>query len=199
MMRVIAFAAVLLVSVSAGLYWYTVSSSSPEARFVAMSGPEKERMVNEVISRLKAQGYLARIAGFGHMEEGFEILFYNEVDPQVLAIVRDIIGDLPLKIEENARSYTSWYESSPSGEARYVALSDSDRERIVEKVLQELRVRGYTVNQGGSVENFEYRSYGFRITFRYGVDPEVMAIVRKHINGLPLEVVDLILSKPVKP
>lgn len=184
-------AVALLVSVSAGLsMWFIIPR--PEARFAALSSSEKDRMIEEVVSRLEAQGYLSEIGGFGEVKDGFHILFYHEADTQVLAIVREVIGDLPLEIETNMLG-------SPEAWTKYAALSDSERKRIVEEVLQELRTRGYMVDQGGTVEKFEYKPYGFRMTVRYGLNPEVMAIVEKHIKDLPLVVVDLILGRTTKP
>ena len=83
--------------------------------------------------------------------------------------------------------------SSP--EARYAALSDSEQERIVEEVLKELGARGYTVGPFEAVDSFEHSSDRFKVTFTYGVDPAAMAIVRKHVDDLPLEVVDLLLLR----
>ena len=36
------------------------------------------------------------------MDEGFEVLFKGKADPNVISIIREVIGDLPLKIYENA-------------------------------------------------------------------------------------------------
>ena len=73
-----------------------------ENRYVTLSDQEKQRIVDEVWSRLKAQGYTEQIVGFGYTDEGFEVLFRGKADPNALSIIREIIGDLPLKIYENA-------------------------------------------------------------------------------------------------
>ena len=73
-----------------------------ENRYVSLSDQEKQRIVDEVWSRLAAQNYTERIVGWGYTDEGFEVLFKGRADPNIISIIREIIGDLPLKIYENA-------------------------------------------------------------------------------------------------
>ena len=78
----------------------------PGERYAALSYLEREAVVAEVVRRLKGQGCFDRIVGFGYTGKGFEVLFEDEVDPQVLTIIREVIGDLPLDILENAEVIT---------------------------------------------------------------------------------------------
>jgi len=41
-------------------------------------------------------------SGLGYTDEGFEVLFKGKADPNVISIIREVIGDVPLKIYENA-------------------------------------------------------------------------------------------------
>jgi len=73
-----------------------------ENKYAALSDQEKQRIVDEVWSRLESQGYTEQIVGWGYTDEGFEVLFKGKADPNVLSIIREVIRDLPLKIHENA-------------------------------------------------------------------------------------------------
>ena len=73
-----------------------------ENKYATLSDQEKQRIVDEVWSRLEAQGYTEQIVGWGYTDEGFEVLFKGKADPDALSIIREVIGDLPLKIYENA-------------------------------------------------------------------------------------------------
>lgn len=78
----------------------------PGERYAALSYLEREAVVVEVVRRLRGEGYFEKIVGFGYSERGFEVLFEDEADPRVLTIVREVIGDLPLDILENAEVIT---------------------------------------------------------------------------------------------
>ena len=91
-------AAVVFVRVAA---W--ILALSPEARYAALSNSERQRMVDEVVQRLEAQGLYPKITGFEFTGTGLEILFENKTDPQALAIVREVIEYLPLEVHENVR------------------------------------------------------------------------------------------------
>jgi|GEM_PF-4274084 len=73
-----------------------------ENKYATLSDQEKQRIVDEVWSRLEAQNYTGQIIGWGYTDEGFEVLFKGKADPNIISIIREIIGDLPLKIYENA-------------------------------------------------------------------------------------------------
>lgn len=74
----------------------------PGERYAALSYLEREAVVGEVVRRLKGEGCLEKIVGFGYTEKGFDVVFDDEADPRVVTIIREVIGDLPLDIVENA-------------------------------------------------------------------------------------------------
>ena len=76
--------------------------TSSEEKYAALSDQEKQRIVDEVWSRLGTRNYTEQILGWGYTDEGFEVLFKGKADPNVISIIREVIGDLPLKIYENA-------------------------------------------------------------------------------------------------
>ena len=76
--------------------------TSGEEKYATLSDQEKQRIVDEVRSRLESQGYTEQIVGWGYTDESFEVLFKGKADSKIISIIREVIGDLPLKIYENA-------------------------------------------------------------------------------------------------
>jgi len=73
-----------------------------EKSFQSLSEADKQRLVDAVTSRLEDRGLMDKIVGFGWTKDGFEILFKDKSDPQIIAIVREVIEELPLDVIENA-------------------------------------------------------------------------------------------------
>jgi len=94
------------------------------------------------------------VIGFGYTDEGFEVLFKSEANPNVLAIICEVVGDLPLKIYENA----TCKKVSPS-------KIPSSWEDAVQLVLEK-------------ADNVEIKKYatGLRMWFKRG-EPEFNIIV----------------------
>ena len=105
---IIASAATLLLVSLSTIFTMNILHTSGEERYITMSDQEKQQIVDEIWSRLAAQGYTEEVIGFGYTDEGFEVLFKSEADPNVLAIIREVVGDLPLKIYENATCAVSY-------------------------------------------------------------------------------------------
>ena len=101
-LRILLVVAVLLVASLSVVLVAGIMQPPGEDKYAALSDQEKQRIVDEVWSRLKAQGYTEQIVGWGYTDEGFEVLFRGKADPNVISIIREVIGDLPLKIYENA-------------------------------------------------------------------------------------------------
>ena len=99
---IIASAATLLLVSLSTIFTMNILHTSGEERYMTLSDQEKQQIVDEIWSRLAAQGYTEEVIGFGYMDEGFEVLFKSEANPNVLAIICEVVGDLPLKIYENA-------------------------------------------------------------------------------------------------
>ena len=75
-------------------------SLSPEEKYARLSDKEKQQIVDRV-SELLNLPENPKVAGFVYTAEGFEIHFTGKADPQTITKVREVIGDLPLKILEN--------------------------------------------------------------------------------------------------
>jgi len=66
----------------------------------------KEAVIDEALVILQARSFWPEIvAGLGHGADSINLLFYGKADPEVVEIVRGVIGDkapgLPLEIIEN--------------------------------------------------------------------------------------------------
>jgi len=72
-------------------------------RYAGLSYSQRECLVNEVVRRSAVKGYLQKVVGFVYTEKGFHALFEDEADPRVLAIIREVIDDLPLEVSENVQ------------------------------------------------------------------------------------------------
>jgi len=101
-LRILLVVAVLLVASLSVVLVAGVMQPPGEDKYAALSDQEKQRIVDEVWSRLAAQNYTEQIVGWGYTDEGFEVLFKGKADPNVISIMREVIDDLPLKIHENA-------------------------------------------------------------------------------------------------
>jgi len=101
-LRILLVVAVLLVASLSVVLVAGVMQPPGEDKYAALSDQEKQRIVDEVWSRLAAQNYTEQIVGWGYTDEGFEVLFKGKADPNVISIIREVIDDLPLKIHENA-------------------------------------------------------------------------------------------------
>jgi len=101
-LRILLVVAVLLVVSLSVVLVAGIMQPPGEDKYAALSDQEKQRIVDEVWSRLAAQNYTEQIVGWGYTDEGFEVLFKGKADPNVISIIREVIDDLPLKIHENA-------------------------------------------------------------------------------------------------
>lgn len=77
-------------------------AGSPGERYARLSYLERDWIVDEVVRRLRVEGYYRKIVGFGYGKNGFAVDFEDEADPRVLAIITEVIDDLPLEVHENA-------------------------------------------------------------------------------------------------
>ena len=92
----------ILLLASLSIIFVMSPRTSGEEKYATLTDQEKQRIVDEVWSRLAAQNYTEQIVGWGYTDEGFEVLFKGKADPNVISIIREVIDDLPLKIHENA-------------------------------------------------------------------------------------------------
>jgi len=93
---------VILLLACLSIVFVTSPRASGKEKYATLSDQEKQQIVDEVWSRLEAQGYTEQIVGWGYTDEGFVILFKGKADSNVLSIIREVIEDLPLKIYEDA-------------------------------------------------------------------------------------------------
>jgi len=89
-----------------GYIYFGSVQKEGEKSFHSLSEADKQRLVDAVTSRLEGHGLFDEIVGFGYTKDGFEILFKEKADPQIIAIVREFIGELPLSVIENATCET---------------------------------------------------------------------------------------------
>ena len=167
----------------------------PGETYAALSYLEREAVVAEVVRRLRGEGYFEKVVGFGYTEKGFEVLFEDEADPRVLTIIREVTGDLPLDILENAeviidrlaefseavRKITSdsislEIESYVSGKKLMIDRNDPEFEEILQFLSDASAVRVVSKTQlvdNQAVEVTIPYPYGIFLTFRSKDEAEV--------------------------
>ena len=139
----------------AGYIGYTLLRAPSEKSFHSLSEADKQRFVDAVTSRLEDRGLMDKIVGFGWTKDGFEILFKEKSDPQIIAIVREVIEELPLNVIENATCTTP--EEPPTelmlrrvflwenGEERFVAGPNSDLCNYLLQTFHKVNLQGRCV------------------------------------------------------